>query len=185
MAFSNLVALCIIISAAATLHANGITNVETSAQAAEALRPLAGNFAFTLFALGIVGTGLLAVPVLAGSAAYAVGEALKWPTGLDRKPLHAKGFYGVLTLATLLGFAINLPIVQHHTHVSPVGALFWAAVVNGVVAVPIMVVMMLMTHNKKIMGQFTRVSKTLRVTGWLATAVMAAAAAGMFLTWKQ
>jgi NRAMP (natural resistance-associated macrophage protein)-like metal ion transporter len=185
MAFSNVVALCIIISAAATLHANGITNVETSAQAAEALRPLAGKFAFTLFALGIVGTGLLAVPVLAGSAAYAVGEALKWPTGLDRKPLHAKGFYGVLTLATLLGFAINLPVVQRHTHLSPVSALFWAAVVNGVVAVPIMAVMMLMFNNKKIMGQFTRVSKTLRVMGWLATAVMAAAAAGMFLTWKQ
>ena len=183
--FSNLVAFFIILSAAVTLHAHGVTDIETSSQAAEALRPLAGRLTFILFALGIVGTGLLAVPVLAGSAAYAVGEALKWPTGLDRKPLDAKGFYGVLTAATLLGLAINFPAVQSHTHLSPIKALFWAAVVNGVVAVPIMVVMMLMCHNKKVMGQFTRISKTLRLMGWLATAVMAAAAAGMFLTWKH
>jgi len=185
MAYSNLIAFCIILAAAVTLHAHGITDIETSSQAAEALRPLAGRFAFTVFALGIVGTGLLAVPVLAGSAAYAVGEALKWPTGLDRKPLDAKGFYFVLTAATLLGLAINIPAVQHHTHLSPVKALFWAAVVNGVVAAPVMVVMMLMCHNKKVMGGFTRVSKPLRVMGWLATAVMAMATAGMFLTWNQ
>jgi Mn2+/Fe2+ NRAMP family transporter len=138
-----------------------------------------------LFTMGIVGTGLLAVPVLAGSAAYAVGEALKWPTGLDRKPLDAKGFYGVLTAATLLGLSINLPAIQKYTHLSPIKALFWAAVVNGVTAVPIMVVMMLMCHNKKIMGQFTRISRMLRIMGWLATAVMAAAAAGMFMTWNH
>ncbi|MDB5300699.1 MAG: Mn2+/Fe2 transporter, family [Phycisphaerales bacterium] len=185
MAVSNVVAFFIILSAAVTLHAHGVTEIETSSQAAEALRPLAGRLTFTLFALGIVGTGLLAVPVLAGSAAYAVGEALKWPTGLDRKPLDAKGFYGVLTAATLLGLAINFPAVQKHIHLSPVQALFWAAVVNGVVAVPIMVVMMLMCHNKKIMGQYTRISKTLRTMGWLATAVMAAAAVGMFVTWKH
>jgi NRAMP (natural resistance-associated macrophage protein)-like metal ion transporter len=185
MAVSNLVAFFIILSAAVTLHAHGITDIETSEQAAQALKPLAGPLTFTLFAVGIVGTGLLAVPVLAGSAAYAVGEALKWPTGLDRKPLDAKGFYAVLTVATLLGLAINFPAVQHHTHLSPVKALFWSAVVNGVVAVPIMVVMMLMVQNKKIMGQFTRVSKTLRIMGWAATAVMAAAAVGMFLTWKH
>lgn len=185
MTLSNLIAFFIILSAAVTLHAHGITEIETSAQAAEALRPLAGRLSFTLFALGIVGTGLLAVPVLAGSAAYAVGEALKWPTGLDRKPLDAKGFYCVLTAATLLGLAINFPAVQRQTHLSPIQLLFWAAVVNGVVAVPIMVVMMLMCQNKKVMGQFTRISKTLRVMGWLATAVMAAAAAGMFMTWKR
>ncbi len=185
MAFSNLVAFFIILSAAVTLHANGITNIETSSQAAEALRPLAGRLTFTLFALGIVGTGLLAVPVLAGSAAYAVGEALKWPTGLDRKPLDAKGFYGVLAAATLLGLAMNFPPVQQVTHLTPIKALFWSAVINGVVAVPIMLFMMLMCHNKKVMGGFTRVSRTLRATGWLATAVMAAAAAGMFLTWKR
>jgi NRAMP (natural resistance-associated macrophage protein)-like metal ion transporter len=185
MSFSNLVAFFIILSSAVTLHAHGITDIETSSQAAEALRPLAGKFTFTVFALGIVGTGLLAVPVLAGSAAYAVGEALRWPTGLDRKPLDAKGFYGVLTVATVLGLAINFPTVQRHTHLSPIKALFWAAVVNGVVAVPIMVVMMLMCHNKKVMGQFTRISKTLRVMGWMATAVMALATVGMFLTWNE
>ena len=141
--------------------------------------------AFFLFTLGIVGTGMLAVPVLAGSAAYAVGEALKWPTGLDRKPQDAKGFYGILMVATLLGLAINFPVVQRHTHLTPIKALFWAAVVNGVVAVPMMVVMMLMCHNKKVMGQFTRISKTLRLMGWLATAVMALATAGMFLTWNE
>lgn len=105
--------------------------------------------------------------------------------GLDRKPLDAKGFYAVLTAATFLGLAINFPAVQRPTHLSPIRALFWAAVVNGVVAVPIMVVMMLMCHNTKVMGQFTRISKTLRVMGWLATAVMAAAAGGMFLTWNK
>jgi Mn2+/Fe2+ NRAMP family transporter len=183
MTLSNLIAFFIMLSAAVTLHAHGITRIETSSQAAEALRPIAGRLTFALFSLGIVGTGLLAVPVLAGSAAYAVGEALKWPTGLDRKPLDAKGFYGVLAAATLLGLAINFPAVQKHTHLSPIGALFWAAVVNGVVAVPIMVVMMLMSRNKNVMGQFTRISKTLRAMGWLATLVMAAATAGMFLTW--
>jgi NRAMP (natural resistance-associated macrophage protein)-like metal ion transporter len=185
MAFSNLVAFFIILAAAVTLHAHGVTDVASSAQAAEALRPLAGRLAFTLFALGIVGTGLLAVPVLAGSAAYAVGEALKWPTGLDRKPLDARGFYGVLAAATLLGLVMNFPAVQRVTHLTPIKALFWAAVINGVVAVPIMAVMMLMTHNRKVMGPYTRISRILRCFGWLATAVMAAAAAGMFLTWKK
>jgi Mn2+/Fe2+ NRAMP family transporter len=182
MIFSNIVALCIILCAAVTLHEHGIKDIQTSSQAAEALRPLAGRLTFTIFALGIIGTGLLAVPVLAGSAAYAVGEALKWPTGLDRKPLDAKGFYGIITAATVVGLTINLPIVQHYTHISPVKALVWAAIINGVAAVPIMVVMMLMCHNKKIMGQYTRISKPLNVMGWLATAVMAAAAIGMFVT---
>ncbi|HMB95598.1 MAG TPA: divalent metal cation transporter, partial [Tepidisphaeraceae bacterium] len=133
MFLSNVVAFFIILSAAATLHVKGITNVETSSQAAEALRPFAGRFAFVLFALGIVGTGLLAVPVLAGSAAYAVGEALKWPTGLDRKALEAKGFYVVVAVSTLLGLAINFPLVQKHIHLTPIRALFWSAVINGIV----------------------------------------------------
>jgi len=105
--------------------AHGITDIQTSSQAAEALRPLAGRFAFTLFTLGIVGTGLLAVPVLAGSAAYAVGEAMKWPTGLDRKPLDAKGFYFVLAAATVIGLMLNFPQIQNYTHISPIKALFW------------------------------------------------------------
>jgi Mn2+/Fe2+ NRAMP family transporter len=182
MAFSNIVAYFIILAAAATLHTHGIVDVETSSQAAEALRPIAGKSAFILFGLGIIGTGLLAVPVLAGSAAYAVGEALQWPTGMDRKPLAAKGFYSVLILSTLLGLAINFPEVQHFTHVTPVRALFWAAVLNGVAAVPIMVILMHMIRNEKIMHHFRRVSRPLQVMGWLATAVMAVAAVLMFAT---
>ncbi|HZL34079.1 MAG TPA: Nramp family divalent metal transporter [Tepidisphaeraceae bacterium] len=185
MTFSNMVAFFIILAAAVTLHAHHITDVQTSAQAAEALRPLAGKFTFALFTIGIVGTGLLAVPVLAGSAAYAVGEALKWPTGLDRKPLDARGFYAVLAAATLLGLAINFPSVQKITHLSPIKALFWSAVINGIVAVPIMVVMMLMFRNRKIMGGFTRTSRRLMLMGWLATLVMAAATVGLFVTWNH
>jgi NRAMP (natural resistance-associated macrophage protein)-like metal ion transporter len=172
MAFSNLVALAIIFATAATLHANGVTDVPTSAQAAEALRPVAGPFAFTLFALGIIGTGLLAVPVLAGSAAYAIGEARKWPVGLGRKPKKAKAFYATLTIATLLGVALNF------SPINPIKALYWSAVINGVVAVPIMIIMMHITANPKIMGRFP-IHDGLRLIGWMATAVMAAAAAAM------
>jgi Mn2+/Fe2+ NRAMP family transporter len=175
MAFSNLVALAIIFTTAATLHSNGITNVETSAQAAEALRPVAGAFAFTLFALGIIGTGLLAVPVLAGSAAYAVGEARKWPVGLARKPEKAKAFYVTLTIATMIGVALNF------SPINPIRALYWSAVINGVVAVPVMIIMMHMTANPKVMGKFI-VSGGLRSIGWIATAVMAAAATAMGVT---
>lgn len=185
MTLSNIISFFIVLCAAATLHAHGITDIQTSSQAAEALRPLAGKGAFLLFSFGIIGTGFLAVPVLAGSAAYAVGEALQWPTGLDRKPLDAKGFYGVLTIATLLGFMINFPLVQRHTHLTPIKALFWAAVLNGVVAVPIMFVMMLMFHNEKLLGRFTRVSKLLRLAGWAATGLMALATVGLFATWKK
>jgi NRAMP (natural resistance-associated macrophage protein)-like metal ion transporter len=185
MGFSNLVAYFIILAAAATLGAHGITNIDTSAQAAEALRPIAGSGAFFLFALGIIGTGLLAVPVLAGSAAYAVGEALKWRTGMDRKPMAAKGFYGVLSIATILGLAINFPEVQHYTHLTPIRALFWSAVINGVAAVPIMVIVMLMARSKKVMGQFNQTSKGLQITGWIATAAMAASAVMIFVTWKS
>src|ERR1700758_736858 len=132
MAFSNLVALAIIITTAATLHAHGVTEIETSAQAASALRPLAGDFAFAVFALGIIGTGLLAVPVLAGSAAYALAEARKWPEGLARKPRKARAFYATIAVATLLGVLINF------SPISPIKALYWSAVINGVAAVPIM-----------------------------------------------
>jgi NRAMP (natural resistance-associated macrophage protein)-like metal ion transporter len=185
MSLSNLVAFFIILSAAATLHAHGVRDVESSAQAAEALRPVAGRASFLLFALGIVGTGLLAVPVLAGSAAYAVGEAVKWPTGLARKPLDAKGFYGVLAAATLLGLAINFPYVQRFIHLTPIKALFWAAVINGVVAVPIMALIMRMARSPKVMGKFSLLPRWLHVMGWLATTAMAAATLGMFLTWKK
>jgi Mn2+/Fe2+ NRAMP family transporter len=175
MAFSNLVALAIIITTAATLHAAGITEIETSSQAAEALRPIAGSFAFTVFTLGIVGTGLLAVPVLAGSAAYGVGEARGWPIGLVRRPKEAVAFYATIALATLMGVVINF------TPINPIRALYWSAVINGVVAVPVMAVMMLMAANSKIMGKF-RITGPLKFIGWTATIVMVAAAIGMAIT---
>src|SRR6516164_7306498 len=175
MAFSNLVALAIIVTIAATLHAGGVTDIATSSQAAEALRPVAGPFAFTLFALGIIGTGLLAVPVWAGSAAYAIGEARRWPVGLGRKPEKAKAFYATLTIATMVGVALNF------SPINPIKALYWSAVINGVVAVLVMVAMMHMTANAKVMGKFP-VHDGLRLVGWMATAVMAAAAIAMGVT---
>jgi Mn2+/Fe2+ NRAMP family transporter len=175
MAFSNLIALAIIITTAATLHASGVTQVETSSQAAEALRPLAGPLAFWLFALGIVGTGLLAVPVLAGSAAYAVAEARRWRSGLWRKPKDAPFFYGTLTLATLIG------VIMNFSPINPIRALYWSAVINGVVAVPVMIVLMHMTANPKVMGKF-RVSDGLHVIGWISTSVMFFAALAMVVT---
>jgi NRAMP (natural resistance-associated macrophage protein)-like metal ion transporter len=175
MAFSNLVALAIMVTTAATLHVNGITDIQTSSQAAEALKPVAGEFAFAIFTLGIVGTGLLAVPVLAGSAAYALSEARKWRIGLARQPSEAKAFYATIVVATLTGVAISF------SPIDPIKALFWSAVINGVVAVPVMAMMMLITSNKKIMGKFT-VTGLRRIVGWLATAVMAAAAIGMGVT---
>jgi NRAMP (natural resistance-associated macrophage protein)-like metal ion transporter len=178
MAFSNAVAFFIILTAAVTLHAQGKTDIQTAAQAAEALRPVAGQFAFLLFALGIIGTGLLAIPVLAGSAAYAVGEMLQWPTGLERKPLEARGFYGILTVATLLGLGLNV------TPIDPVQALFWSAVINGVVAGPVMIVVMLLASNRRVMGRFT-ISVWLKLVGWAATAVMITAAIGLFATWGR
>jgi NRAMP (natural resistance-associated macrophage protein)-like metal ion transporter len=175
MAFSNLVALAIMVTTAATLHASGKTDIQTSSQAAEALKPVAGEFAFAIFALGIIGTGLLAVPVLAGSAAYALGEARKWPIGLARQPREAKAFYATIVVAILVGVAIGF------SPIDPIKALFWSAVINGVVAVPVMAMMMLITSNTKIMGQFT-VTGVRRLVGWLATAVMAVAAVGMLVT---
>jgi len=175
MALSNLIGLAIITTTAATLHASGVTRIETSGQAAEALRPLVGPFAFSLFALGIIGTGLLAVPVLAGSAAYAVAEARRWRSGLWRKPKDAPFFYATLTLATLVGIALNF------SPVNPIRALYWSAVINGVVAVPVMVIMMHMTANRKVMGKF-RVHDGLRTMGSVSTLVMFFAALGMLVT---
>ncbi len=176
MAFSNVMAFCIILGTAATLNAAGVTDIRTSAQAAEALRPLAGPFAFLLFSLGIIGTGMIAVPVLAGSAAYAVAEAFEWKRGLDLKLLEAREFYTIIALATLGGVALDF------SPIDPIRALFWSAVVNGVIAVPIMVVMMLLADDAKVMGGFT-VTRQLKALGWLATGTMAAAVVAMFATW--
>ena len=154
MGISNFIALAILITAAATLHANGVTDVQTTAQAAQALRPVAGRFAETVFALGVIGTGLLSVPVLAGSAAYAVGEARKWPTGLGRRPMEAKAFYAVICVATIVG------VIMNFTPVDPIRALYWSAVINGVVAVPVMAIMMWLAAAPKVMGDFV-------VNGWL------------------
>lgn len=168
MAVSNLVGLAIMVTAAATLHTHGARDIETAAQAAEALRPLAGAGATALFALGIIGTGLLSVPVLAGSAAYALGEARRWPVGLSRTPPQAKAFYAAITLATFLGALENV------TSVKPLQALVWAAVLNGIVAAPIMALIMLASSQKPIMGKFC-ISNRLMIFGWAATIVMAVA----------
>jgi Mn2+/Fe2+ NRAMP family transporter len=173
MIFSNLIAFCIMLTTAVTLHASGTTDIQSAAQAAEALRPLAGDFAFVLFAAGIVGTGLLAVPVLAGSAAYAVAESFRWRIGLGLSLAEARGFYFILTVATLLGMAIDF------SGVDSIKMLLWAAIVNGVIAVPIMAVMMLLAAKTAVMGRFT-VGRRLRMLGWLATCVMAAAVVAMF-----
>ncbi len=175
MGYSNVIAFFIIVTTAATLHVHGITDIHDSAQAAEALKPIAGAFASIIFALGIVGTGLLAIPVLAGSAAYALGEAMKWQTGLGRQPKKAKAFYGTIAVAVLLG--IGIPFAP----IDPMKALFWAAVLNGVAAVPVMVIMMVMTSQKKVMGRFV-LTRGLKLVGWLATAVMAVAVVAMFVT---
>ena len=165
MAFSNLVALAIVITTAATLHVSGITDIQSSAQAAQALRPIAGEFAFLVFAIGIIGTGLLAVPVLAGSAAYALGEARKWPVGFSRKWQEAKAFYGTVALATLVGMILNF------TEIDPIKALYWSAVINGVAAVPVLFAMMLMGRRSDILGKFI-IGRGLTALGWIATAVM-------------
>jgi NRAMP (natural resistance-associated macrophage protein)-like metal ion transporter len=176
MAYSNLVSFFIIVSTAATLHAHGVTNIETSSQAAEALRPIAGVFTFALFAGGIIGIGLLAVPVLAGAGAYAVGEALQWTTGLDRKPRDAAAFYATIALSTLIGIGINF------IGLDPIKALFWSAVLNGVIGAPLMAVIMLMAMRPDIMGDFI-LPRPLLGLGWLCTFTMAVAVAIMFATW--
>ena len=178
MGISNVIALFIMLTAAATLHANGVTDIQTSSQAAEALRPIAGRFTFTVFAMGIIGTGLLALPVLAGSAAYALGEALNWPVGLSQRPGRARAFYGTIAAATVVGALLNF------TPLDPIKALFWSAVINGVAAVPIMIMIMLIGSRRAAMGDFT-LKPLLKALGWLATAVMIAAAVGMFAAWGQ
>lgn len=175
MVFSNIVSVFIVWAAAATLHEHGITTIETAAQAAEALRPVAGRFAFLLFALGIIGTGLLAVPVLAGSAAYAVAEMLGRPASLDSKPLKARLFYGTIACTTMAGALLQ------SVGVNPVRALYWSAVVNGVLAAPLMALMMLIVTNPRAMGHLTLGRKG-AMLGWAATAVMAAATLLFFVS---
>jgi NRAMP (natural resistance-associated macrophage protein)-like metal ion transporter len=176
MFLSNAIGWFIIVTVAATLHTHGVKDISTAAQAAEALRPIAGPFAFALFAIGIIGTGMLAVPVLAGSAAYALAEALEWPSGLARKPKAAKAFYGTIAIASLLGVIFNL------LPIDPIKALFWTAVINGLVAVPIMIMTMVMASQTRVMGRFT-LPWPLVILGWIATAVMAAVAVALFVTW--
>jgi NRAMP (natural resistance-associated macrophage protein)-like metal ion transporter len=174
MAFSNLIAYFIILTVAVTLNAHGKTDIANAAQAAEALRPLAGTFASLLFSLGVVGTGLLAVPVLAGSAAYGVGEAFGWPVGLERKAKEAKAFYAVLAVATLIGLGLNF------SRIDPMRALVWSAIINGVTAPPVMVFVMLMASKQSVMGKLT-LPIHLKILGWAATLIMALAAIGLFL----
>jgi NRAMP (natural resistance-associated macrophage protein)-like metal ion transporter len=176
MGFSNLVAFFIILSTAVTLNAAGVTQIQTSAQAAEALRPLAGDLSFLLFSLGIIGTGMLAVPVLAGSAAYAVADCLDWPQGLDRRWIEARRFYAIIAVATLGGVSLDF------TPIDPIEALVWSAVINGVIAVPIMAVMMLMAVRPEIMGPFV-IKRRLWILGWIGTGVMLAAVLIMFALW--
>jgi NRAMP (natural resistance-associated macrophage protein)-like metal ion transporter len=175
MGFSNLVAFFIMLTTAVTLNMHGITEIQSSAQAASALRPIAGNFAFTLFAMGIIGTGLLAIPVLAGSAAYAMAGAFKWKSSLEDEPAVAPRFYGIIVVATLAGVGLVFAPID------PIKALYWSAVINGVISIPIMAVMMLMASRVDIMGRLV-ITRKLKVLGWLCTAVMATAVAAMFLT---
>ena len=174
MFYSNITAWFIILATAVTLHAAGVTDIQTAAQAASALRPLAGDFAFLLFALGILGVGLIGVPVLAGSAAYAVAEAMNWNWGLERKAADARGFYGVICVSVLASLVIQ------YSPINPMKALFWSAVINGIVAVPLMVVIIVVASSRSVMGPYVA-TRPLIVLGWIATAVMGAAALRMFV----
>lgn len=176
MALSNIVAFFIVITTAATLNAHGVTDIQTSAQAAEALRAIAGPFTFLIFAAGIIGTGLLTVPVLAGSAAFAVGELAGMHVGLSRAPRRAKAFYSIIAAATAIGVCLNF------TPIDPVKALYWSAVVNGVIAVPVMVAMMDLSRRPAVMGGFA-LPPVLKFFGWLATFVMTVTVAGMVVSW--
>ncbi|MBC7385140.1 MAG: divalent metal cation transporter [Cryobacterium sp.] len=162
---SNLIGIFIIIVTAVTLHASGKTQLDTAAQAAEALKPIAGKFAFFLFSMGMIGTGLLTVPILAGSGAYAVGEALGWTVGLETKPIRAKAFYGVIVVATLLGFVMNA------VHLDPIKALIWTAIINGIVAVPIIALTIHMSTNEKVIGDL-KLTPALKMLTVIATLVM-------------
>ena len=173
MLYSDVTAYFIILATAVTLNAAGLTDIETAAQAATALRPLAGDFAFLLFALGILGVGLIGVPVLAGSGAYALCEAVGWNWGLERRATDARAFYGVIAISVIVGLGIQ------YSPISPMKALFWSAVINGVVAVPLMIVIILLASRKSVMGDYPA-TRSLILMGWIATAVMGAAAIGMF-----
>ncbi|MCE1275041.1 MAG: divalent metal cation transporter, partial [Chlorobiales bacterium] len=173
MFYSDIIAWFIILATGVTLHVAGIRNIETAAQAASALRPVAGEFAYLLFALGILGVGFIGVPVLAGSGAYALAEAMGWSAGLERKATDAKGFYGIITLSVLIALLIQ------YSPISPMKALFWSAVINGVIAVPLMAVILLLSVKTSIMGRFTA-SRPILVLGWIATVVMAVASIRMF-----
>lgn len=174
MFYSDSIAYFIILAAAVTLHVAGITDIQTAAQAATALRPIAGDFAYLLFTLGILGVGLIGVPVLAGSGAYAMSEAMGWEAGLEHKATNAKGFYSIITISMVIA------IIIQYSPISPMKALFWSAVINGVAAVPLMVLIILLCSRKSVMGDYTT-SKPLIVLGWIATLVMAATAIGMFV----
>ena len=174
MLYSDIAAYFIILATAVTLHVAGITDINTAAQAASALRPIAGNFAYLLFAFGILGVGLIGVPVLAASAAYALCEAMGWTWGLERKATDARGFYGIIAVSVLAGLLIQ------YSPISPMKALFWSAVINGVVAVPLMIVIILLVSKKAVMGDYT-VSRPIKILGWIATAVMGLAAVRMFI----
>lgn len=165
MGFSNLTAIVIVIATAATLHQTGVTEIDSAVKAAEALRPIAGDLAFALFAIGIISTGLLAVPVLAGSVAYAVAESFGWREGLNKRPREAKAFYAVIAVATLAGVVLNF------FDINPMKALYWSAVANGLLAPPLMVVTMLVARNRKIMGDLA-IRGGLEIGGWISTAVM-------------
>jgi NRAMP (natural resistance-associated macrophage protein)-like metal ion transporter len=175
MAVSNLIAFFIILTTAVTLHAHGVTDIQTTSQAAMALKPVAGDFAFLLFSLGVIGTGMLAVPVLAGSAAYAVGDTHAWTVGLEKKPGEARGFYAVIAAAMALGLVVD------YSPIDPIKALFWTAVINGVVSVPIMAAMMIVASRRSLMGDFVA-TRAQKLGGWLVTAIMGAAAVAMFVT---
>jgi len=174
MFFSDITAYFIILATAVTLHVSGVTNVDTAAKAASALKPLAGDFAYFLFAAGILGVGMIGVPVLAGSAAYALAEAMGWKEGLERKMEDARGFYGVIAVSVLAALAIQ------YSPISPMKALFWSAVINGVVAVPLLVVIIILVTKKSVMGEFTA-SRPIVILGWITAAVMGAAAVRMFI----
>jgi Mn2+/Fe2+ NRAMP family transporter len=174
MLYSDITAYFIILATAVTLNVAGVKDINTAAQAASALRPLAGDFAYLLFALGILGVGMIGVTVLAGSAAYALSEAMGWKWGLERKASDARGFYGVIEVSVLAGLAIQ------YSPISPMKALFWSAVINGVVAVPLMVVIIILVSKKSVMGAFPA-SRSIIILGWIATAVMGAAAIRMFI----
>jgi NRAMP (natural resistance-associated macrophage protein)-like metal ion transporter len=173
MAVSNVVAFFVIVTAAVVFHAHGITDIRTTTEAAEALKPVAGRFAHLLFSAGIIGTGLLALPVLAGSSAYAIGEALGWPTGLEKKPQAASRFYLIIVVSTIAGIGFTF------LRINPIKALVWAAVINGVASAPIMIVIMLLANRRSVMGEFT-LPRRLQILGWIGTTVMTAGAIALF-----